>query len=393
MSTQDHYDYIIAGAGAAGLSLTRAILSSSILRSKRILLIDQHLKPATDKTWSFWAQPDNPVTELAFQHWQDITVSAYTHDFSTVLDKLRYYCIKSEEFSSRILKEVKESPQVTTLKASVSEITSDDSMVTVLTDKGVYTGTWCFQSVFKSPLNRDKEQHEIRLLQHFMGWEIEVQEPFFHENEVMLMDFDIPQGDGVTFFYVLPFSSTHALVEYTMFSPQMLSSETYEEEIRHYLKDKFNLSDGDFSVTRKEIGAIPMESVRYSPWLNPRTLNIGMIGGHTKPSTGYTFMRIQKQVESIVQSLQRDEKPGHAGTSSYRFRVYDIMLLSILDKNPLMGVKIFHDLFKKNSMELVFKFLDEKTHLLEELKIFSTLPYLPFLKSIYQMRSRIFSGA
>jgi lycopene beta-cyclase len=136
-----------------------------------------------------------------------------------------------------------------------------------------------------------------------------------------------------------------------------------------------------------------MESTRFSGWLNRRTLSIGMVGGHTKPSTGYTFMRIQNQIRSIVDRLKRDENPVHSGGSSYRFRVYDIMLLSILAEDPKMGVQIFHDLFKKNSMELIFKFLDERTHFFEELKIFSTLPYIPFLKAIYRMRFRILSGA
>lgn len=393
MSTRAHYDYIIAGAGAAGLSLLHSILSSPTLKTKQILLVDQYLSPATDKTWSFWANQDEPVTKMATLRWKKVNVSAFNETFSTHLKGLNYYCIKSEAYTSALLTLAKDSPNVTRVKASIQQLIHLDNGVKVKTDAGVFTGEWCFQSVIQKKIIKKESQKEIKLLQHFMGWEIEVNSPLFKENEVTLMDFDTPQGDGVTFFYVLPFSETFALIEYTMFSEKMCSDLEYEAEIREYLKQKYQLDENDYTIRRKEIGAIPMESVRLAGTLNPRTLNIGMVGGHTKPSTGYTFMRIQRQVHSIVKRLEKGLKPVHEGGSSFRFRVYDIMLLSILEKDPSMGVKIFHDLFKKNSMELIFKFLDEKTHILEELKIFSTLPYLPFLASIYRMRVRILSGA
>lgn len=404
MSTTKHFDYIIAGAGAAGLSLVHAILSSPALRSKKILLVDQNLSPASDKTWSFWVSPSHPITKMTSLNWSDVTVSAYENDFSSHLNRLKYYCIQSGAYTERLLKIASDSPQVTTLKARISRIIEDDSRVCVETDGGNFYASWCFQSVIASPLSMNKSQSnakagmdgasdEIRLLQHFMGWEIEVKKPLFNQENVTLMDFDTPQKSGVTFFYVLPFSTTYALVEFTMFSDKMLSDSEYEIEIRQYLKNKFGLTDVDYTLVRKEIGAIPMESTRFSGWLNSKTLSIGMVGGHTKPSTGYTFMRIQNQIQAIVDCLENGKVPVHYGSSSYRFRVYDIMLLSILAEDAKMGVRIFHDLFKKNSMELIFKFLDEKTNFFEEIKIFSTLPYIPFLKSIYRMRSRILSGA
>ncbi len=393
MSTSTSYDYIIAGAGAAGLSLAHALLSSDVLSSKRILIIDKTLDPAIDKTWSFWADPSQSVTHFAYRSWQEVTVTAFHHHFHTNLKNLRYFCVKSEDFTAKILSEIQESPQITLLKASIEKVIAQPKSVTIYTNKGEYSGEWCFQSVIKKPQPTKGNQKEIELLQHFMGWEIQTKKPIFNKDEVILMDFDTQQGDGVTFFYILPFSKNYALIEHTMFSDSMLSEESYEEQIKAYLSKKFHLQNQDYQLVRKELGAIPMESTRFASWLNPRTMSIGMVGGHTKPSTGYTFMRIQKQVQSIVTSLEKNEKPFHDGASRYRFRIYDMMLLSILDQDPKMGVKIFHDLFKKNSMELVFKFLDERTHFLEELKIFSTLPYMPFLKAIYQLRSRILNGA
>jgi lycopene beta-cyclase len=47
------YDYLITGAGAAGLSLAYH-LNQSGLSDKRILLIDRAPKTSNDRTWCFW---------------------------------------------------------------------------------------------------------------------------------------------------------------------------------------------------------------------------------------------------------------------------------------------------------------------------------------------------
>jgi len=50
----DKYDYIIAGAGCAGLSLLHYIHQDSSLHQKKILIIDQNLKKSYDRTRWFW---------------------------------------------------------------------------------------------------------------------------------------------------------------------------------------------------------------------------------------------------------------------------------------------------------------------------------------------------
>ena len=49
------YDYIIAGAGGAGLSLLHYLLASPVLSNQQILVIDQSLQKTNDRTWCFWA--------------------------------------------------------------------------------------------------------------------------------------------------------------------------------------------------------------------------------------------------------------------------------------------------------------------------------------------------
>ena len=49
------YDYIIAGAGLAGLMLALE-MSKSSLKNKKVLLVDKDPKNTNDRTWCFWAK-------------------------------------------------------------------------------------------------------------------------------------------------------------------------------------------------------------------------------------------------------------------------------------------------------------------------------------------------
>ena len=70
------------------------------------------------------------------------------------------------------------------------------------------------------------------LLQHFKGWYIETKQACFQPDSATLMDFRAEQNRGTAFFYVLPFSATKALVEYTLFSPNLLAENEYDEALK-----------------------------------------------------------------------------------------------------------------------------------------------------------------
>ena len=47
------FDYIIAGSGAAGLTLAYMLLENEYTK-KKLLIIDKDLKENNDRTWCFW---------------------------------------------------------------------------------------------------------------------------------------------------------------------------------------------------------------------------------------------------------------------------------------------------------------------------------------------------
>jgi len=392
MIKTSHYDIIIAGAGAAGLSLLWYLLQSKTQQDKKILLLDLSLKPTDEKTWCFWEASDLPQKNLVFHSWSQLEVRAYDNIFSEKLTRYRYQCMRSIDYTQSILSMAREHESVTCLEAAIEQFDTENNSGIVHTTKGNFSADWIFQSALK-PSDYYQQQVDVSLKQHFMGMEIEVKEPIFDPDKVMLMDFDTSQKHGLTFFYILPFSRTKALVEYTFFTENVLSEKEYTAGIKSYLKNRYDLSDGCYSTIRTEIGSIPMEDRRYPAWYTDRVMNIGTVGGLTKPSTGYTFTRIHKHCRSIVEALEAGNPPPVANRSSYRFRIYDIMLLYLLDTDPAVCKNIFHDLFKKNSFDKILQFLEEDSHPGEEISIFASLPYLPFFKAIYKMKHRILNGA
>jgi lycopene beta-cyclase len=216
------------------------------------------------------------------------------------------------------------------------------------------------------------------LLQHFKGWIIETTSKAFDPNLATFMDFRFDQSRGATFAYVLPFSETKAMVEYTLFTEIILANHEYEKELKKYIEDFLNIKE--YKITEKEFGVIPMTTRSFDFYKNS-IYNIGTVGGQTKASSGYTFQFIQKQSDLILRSLIDNKPLRRIVSASKRFLFYDKVLLNVLQNKKVTGKEIFSTMFKKNKPEQVLKFLDNESSLTEELKIISTLPTLPFLKA------------
>lgn len=125
-----------------------------------------------------------------------------------------------------------------------------------------------------------------------------------------------------------------------------------------------------------------MTNRRFKRKMSDHIINIGTAGGATKPTTGYTFRRIQKEAQAIVKSLEEKDAVNLLPSSSFRFKIYDNLLLYIILTKGGLVRKIFDRLYRRNNFQKILRFLDESTKLNEELWIMIRLPWIPFLKSI-----------
>jgi hypothetical protein len=125
------------------------------------------------------------------------------------------------------------------------------------------------------------------LKQHFLGWEIETRSPAFDSSAVTLFDVRTEQREGLCFFYILPFDDRRALVEYTLFSANLLPREDYEQALRGYIQEELGVSE--YHIADEEQGSYPMTNHPFPRRLGKRIMAIGTRGGRVKPSTGYAF--------------------------------------------------------------------------------------------------------
>lgn len=181
--------------------------------------------------------------------------------------------------------------------------------------------------------------------------------------------------------YVLPTSKTEALLEPTLFSHKHLKLEEYEAEIKNYAQ---KLGIKNYEIVDKERGSIPMTSYKF--WKNntKNVLNIGTSGGWTKASTGFTFYHTNKKSNELISFLEIDSDftKFHKKT---KFWFYDLIFLDVLDQRNELGSQVFSSLLIKGNPELVFKFLNEETSFLEDLKVMLKCPTYPFLKAFLRV--------
>ncbi|MGM0507049.1 MAG: lycopene cyclase family protein [Bacteroidota bacterium] len=384
-------DLIIAGAGAAGWTLLHSLMQSP-WRDRKILMLDQSFEPRNDRTWCFWDSPPLYMEEL-LHTWRELDIVSRGEHIHGHLGHYRYACLSSGSYISHLKDLYFDAPNVTFLETKIEEIgeSPEGDRTVIQTGLGEHTAPWAVQSIFTPP-GWDKAPLTNRLLQHFVGWEILTDSPRFDPSRARLMDFDTEQLGGLTFFYLLPYSGNRALVEHTLFSGEVLPRETYEEAIREWLETEWGLLEGSYRIERKEQGVIPMEDRRYRAH-DSRVVHTGAVAGLAKPSTGYTFRQIVRHAEQITTALTGGSAPPQWPGNPYRFRVYDMMLLDLLVREPEWGREIFHRLFKRNGMERVLSFLNQETSITQELGIFLTMPHGPFFRAIWRMRRRILDGA
>jgi lycopene beta-cyclase len=372
------YDFIFLGAGCATLSIVMRMIKSGKFAEKKILLIDKEQKTKNDRTWCYWETQPGFFEDIVYCKWD--TVSFLSEDFSatTNISPYQYKMIRGIDFYNYCFDEIKKNPNIEILNGILRVGSFHKEGLTIkVDDKTLHFSS---ATIFNSTAGLENKQPggEIKLLQHFKGWIVESAKPVFDPRIASIMDFRVPQDQGTTFAYVLPFSETKALVEYTLFTKTLLEQQQYDAGLKNYLTEILKLES--YTVSDTEFGVIPMTNRKFE-FQNNGVFNIGTAGGQTKASSGYTFQFIQRQSQIIVDSLIKGSSLKKIPSTPKRFRFYDNTLLQILYQRKLPGKDIFSRMFARNDAVQVLKFLDNESTFIEELKIISTLPTFPFLKA------------
>jgi lycopene beta-cyclase len=385
---QQQYDYIIAGAGCAGLSLLYRMLQQPFFSTKKILLIDKQQKIYNDRTWCFWEKQPGIFEEIVYRRWKQIDF--YSNEFSARFDlaPYEYKMIRGIDLYEMVLNEATKNPNVSFLYDEVRSVLNEQDQAVVTTCNNEFSSSYVFNSIFFNDLKQQATQQKNTqlLLQHFKGWLIETDKDHFDERIADFMDFRTTQNNGTAFMYVLPVATNKALIEYTLFTENVSEPDEYDAALNRYIHEVLNI--GTFSVQHEEYGVIPMTDYRFSKG-EGRLVNIGVSGGQVKGSSGYTFQFIQKHSAKIIDALTQEKSPLiKQGFGSKRYRLYDSILLKVLSDKKMKADKLFSLLFKKNPIEAILKFLDNESNFKEELKIMNSMPANIFVPIAIQKIAR-----
>jgi lycopene beta-cyclase len=369
-------DLIIAGAGCAGLSALWYVLHSQA-RSRRVIVIDHDLGGGEDRSWAFWGNPSSPFMHLADHQWHRLHVHFATWNHSAQLVSGSYARVRRHRYESAILNVAASNANIRFLHEPILDIFDEHDSGVVRTVSGDIRAPLVLQSVRMSPDDTlTTPRHPLR--QHFGGWEVRTEHGVFDPHVATLMDFDTNQHGAVAFFYVLPTAPDRALVEHTMFSLQALPDTFHFDQVRGHLE---RLGAGTIEIENTEYGVIPMEDRVVRQRAGRHVWNIGVVGGRTKPTTGYTFQRIHTQSRHLINSWVSGGTPMPVPSASQRYAFADRTLLSILHHRPELGRPIFERLFQTTPIERVLNFLDEESTLRHDASMIAGLPWVPFLRA------------
>ena len=379
MAQCEQYDYIIIGNGIAGFQLALALSQDPFFNNKQIALIDKSHKTENDKTISFWEQGTGKWDSIVIKSWSEALIFTNKKELTLRLSPYAYKTIHALDFYNKAKQELSKQTNFHFIIDQVLSV-ENSKQPKVTTVNNSYEAKHIFDSRIPEDYFSETNNY-TNVIQHFKGWIIETETPVFKIDQFTMMDYRLKDGDQTTFTYVLPLSSTRALVEFTYFTPTLVDEATYDSYIKQYISSLLKIES--YSISETESGSIPMTSFPFEKYSTKHITKIGTAAGWVKGSTGYSFKHTEKKVAAILTNLKAGNTPSK-NLFRQKYKFYDKIFLKVLHDENDKGEWIFEQFYAKNSIEAMLKFLDEESSFLEELKIMKSLFSLAFIKAFFK---------
>lgn len=379
MSIRSHFDYIIIGNGLAGLQLALQFASDPHFKDKQIALIDPSEKTSNDKTWSFWDTESTQWKHLIHNSWKHAQVFTSNKTIDLSLSPYTYHTIRAIDFYTEAKAQLNLKQNIHFIIDTV-ESTAQNEHVIVNTIHNTYTANHVFDSRVPSEYSSNSNT-SISIIQHFKGWIIKTDTETFDDSKIVMMDYRLKDGEQTTFTYVLPFSKTEALVEFTYFTSNLVDDSVYDQYIKTYIKDYLKIEN--YTILETEAGQIPMTNFSFEQFNTKYITKIGTGGGWVKGSTGYSFKHTEKKVSKIIDNIKSERLPSH-DLFQKKYKFYDKVFLKVLKDDNHKGEWIFQQFYNKIPVQTIFRFLDEESSFSEELKVMMSLFSWSFIKALFK---------
>ncbi len=355
------YKAAILGLGSSGLAVNKIIYGSN---PNDIIAFENEDINNRDNFFGFWLtdwmKSFENIIEKKWYKWTigdssfKITHTCQESPYCVIsFKKWKDYCLDTQHKLDIINKQV------------IQYFPIQNYFKIITSDKKEYFAEKIYDS-------RSKKEKKDELMQHFLGVNIEVPKNTFDDKKLTLMHFT-KDKNVLHFIYVLPFSHNKALVESTVFSKTLFDDPWYRDKINTYLESN-NITE--YKEHSMEKGIIPMFFNDETIPLNPNIFNVGIRGGSCKPSTGYAFSFLIKQIQYL-----KNTNKNFVNVHNYIERKMDKIFINFLKNNNENGSSFIKLASKLNGKEFQ-SFMMGKSNLLTKLKIINSMPKIPFLKEI-----------
>ena len=386
VNTQQLVDIAIIGGGLAGLSLA-AELCGNAFSHLNIIVLEPRDNYKRDKTWSYWRQNPHQYSEFETANWQAWRVKDAKKSVIITAQNAQNYCyasIASDAFYSAALAKINACSHIKLLQGELVESLASAAGGTIIRLKSA-KNILVQQAIFDSRPTQQPKQNPAQhsrskhLTQHFLGLELVADSAVFDINCVDLMDFQAA-NHGIHFMYVLPQSSTRALIESTWICQHHQHSD-YRAEISQYLAQRW--PNAKFEVAYTEIGHLPLvaESAREY-WLGKvQVVAIGTPAGTARASTGYAFLETLSDAKRLANLLKNKQ---HL-TTFKRPQIdawLDTQFLTFLSRNAANAPATFVQMFSKCKPASLIRFLTGQANWRDRMAVIRSIPAFPMLMQL-----------
>ena len=353
------YKAAIIGLGPSGLAVNKIIYGDS---SSEIIAFENEDINKRDNFFGFWLTDwMEPFENIIEKKWHKWTIGDKKINITHTSSEKPYCVISFKKWKNYCL-DTKNKLEIKNKK--VIQYFSEKNYFKIITaDNNEYYAKKIYDS-------RSTKEKKGELIQHFFGINITVADNTFNENKLTLMHFT-EEKNLLHFIYILPFSHNKALVESTVFSKETFKISWYRKKIMDYLSQK-KISKLEECSTEK--GIIPMFFVEEKRPSSPNIFNIGIRGGACKPSTGYAFSFLIKQIQLLKKS-----KKNYVNTHKFLERKMDKIFINFLKNNNENGQSFIKLASNLNGDEFQ-SFMMGESNLFTKLKIIKSMPKLTFIK-------------
>ena len=375
------FDLVILGGGCAGLSLSMALAARGNL-CPRTLVIEARTEYTNDRTWCHWKSDSTAAVPYSATHgWQTMRVAHAGQSVSLDCGSTPYQMVAAKDFYAAARARIDGHPNLT-LRLGTSVVgeprRSDDTWII-----STLAGNVMARSIVDTRPPALPRLDGATLWQSFLGQEIECSAAVFDPLSLDLMNFLAPDPRYVPFVYVLPVTTTRALVEVTVFGATPIAPRDLSTQLDAAIAQR--VGGAAFTTVRREQGILPMGLTDVPPSTHQSFVKVGVMAGGARPSTGYAFQRIQRWAEQCADALVGFGYPVGHPRDPLPLRLMDQIFLDVLRADPIRGGDIFFSLFSRADTARVIRFLSGTAGVADSLAVVAAMPVLPFVKAALAM--------